>query len=268
MERRTLLRQILSLGAKNLAKLAKGNCLASSDQHEIKAICHALSRLYDRKLSVAKWGRGAASMASYALSPLTSETHRLLGTPTQADSIQQYEIVKVGRREFLMISGAVMAVAVGSALYYVSPEFRNLTKTVTSTLTETEPPSTGTTERSKTPETTISTYRMTTSTIWYYMPAQMEQGYEMHFKTARRGKIEDVRRALESEGVTYFQETIYKRFGRWIPKRRIRIGFESEEPATRVQNSITVQVRYMEYRGGKWKSTTIPSKVLTYAKKT
>jgi len=160
-----------------------------------------------------------------------------------------------------------MAVAVGSVLYYVSPGFRTLTKTVTSTLTETEPILMGT-ERSKSTETTISTYRMTASTVWYYMPAQMEQGYEMHFKTARRGKTEDVRRTLESEGVAYFQETIYKRSGRRIPKRRIRIGFESEEPATRVQNSIMVQARYMEYRGGKWKSTVIPSKVLSYAKKT
>jgi len=207
-------------------------------------------------------------MASYALSPLTSETHRLLGTPSQGDSIQQYEIVKIGRREFLMIGGALMAVAVGSALYYVSPGFRTLTKTATSTLTETEPIFIGTTERRKAAETSINTYRMTTSTVWYYMPAQMEQGYEMHFKTARRGKIEDVRRALESEGVAYFQETIYKRFGQWIPKRRIRIGFEREEPATRLQNSIMVQARYMEYRGDKWKSTTIPSKVVSYAKKT
>jgi len=167
-----------------------------------------------------------------------------------------------------MIGGALMAVAVGSALYYVSPGFRTLTKTATSTLTETEPIFIGTTERRKAAETSINTYRMTTSTVWYYMPAQMEQGYEMHFKTARRGKIEDVRRALESEGVAYFQETIYKRFGQWIPKRRIRIGFEREEPATRLQNSIMVQARYMEYRGDKWKSTTIPSKVVSYAKKT
>lgn len=266
MERRSLLRHLLSLGAGNLAKLDNGNYLASSSQHEIKAICHALTRLYDRKLSVAR--RRAASMTNHTLSPLTSGTYRLLGTPTQYNSIQQYEIVKLGRREFLIIGGVVMAVVVGSALYYVSPGFRTLTETVTSTFTETKPMLIGTTERSKTAETTISTYRMTTSTLWYYMPAQMEQGYEMHFKTARRGKIEDVRRALELEGVAYFQETIHKRFGRWIPRRRIRIGFEREEPAARVQNSVTVQAVYMEYRGGEWKSTVIPSKVLSSAKKT
>lgn len=205
-------------------------------------------------------------MASCALSPLTLETNQLLGTAAQPNLIQQYAIAKIGRREFLMIGGVLMAVAVGSALYYVNPEFRTLTTTVTRTLTE--PVTVGTAGTTKATETTIYTYRMTTSTVWYYMPAHMGQGYEMHFKTARRGKIEDVRRALETEGATYFQETIHSRFGRWIPKRRLRIGFEREEPTTRVQNNITVQARYMEYRGGKWKSTAMPSKVLSYAKKT
>jgi len=261
MERRSLLRQLLSLGARNLTKLTNDNCLASSDQHEIESICHALSRLYDRKLSVAKLRKGVGSLASYALSPLTWETNQLLETPTQSNSIQQYEIAKVGRREFLIIGGAVMALAVGGALYYVSPGYRALTTSVAGTLTK---PITET----KAAGTTINTYRMTASTVWYYMPAHVGQGYEMHFKTARRGKIEDVRRALESEGTAYFQKTIYSGFGRRIPKERLRIGFEREEPTTRVQNNIMVEARYMEYQGSKWKSTAMPSKVLSYAKKT
>jgi hypothetical protein len=95
----------------------------------------------------------------------------------------------------------------------------------------------------------------------------MEEGYEMHFKTARRGKIEDVRSILESEGVAYFQKEIHNEFGRRIPKKRIRIGFEREEPATRVQNNIVVESRYMEYRGGKWESKPVSSKVSRHAKK-
>ena len=254
MERRNLLRQLFSLGARTLTN---GNCLTSSDQREVRTICRVLSRLYDRKLTVAKVRRGTGILASYALSPL--------GTPAKTSSIQLYEIAKIGRREFLIIGGAVMAVAAGGVLYYVSPGFRAITTTVTKTLTE--PTTVETTEAHSTVETPINTYRMTASTLGYYLPARTEEGYEMHFKTARRGKIEDVRSTLESEGAAYFQKQIYNEFGRRIPKKRIRIGFEREEPATRVQNSIVVESRYMKYRGGKWGSSAVSSKVSRYAKK-
>jgi hypothetical protein len=277
MDRRSLLRQLLSLGTRNLAKQANGNCLVSSDRHEVKVICHALSSLYDRKLSVAKFRRGASFLAGYALSPLISEKNQLLGVPTQPNSIQQYEIARIGRREFLIIGGAVMAAAVGATLYYVSPAFRTLTttvtntatSTVTSTLTETKPtPVTTTVTECRTSKTTISTYRMTVSTVWYHQPAHMAQGFEMHFTIARGGKIPEVRRALASKGASHFQRTIHKQFSRKVPKRKLRIGFELEEPARSVQNSIRVTARYMEYRDGQWKGTAMPTKVLRYAKKT
>jgi hypothetical protein len=250
MERRSLLGRLFSVSARTLTN---GNCLTSSDQREVRAIRRVLSRLYDRKLTVAKLRRGKDILANYALSPLE--------TPARTNLIPQYEIAKMGRREFLTIGGAVMAIAVGGALYYVSPGFRTLTTTVTRTLTE--PATAGTTQ------TTINTYRMTASTVGkgYYLPAGMEWGYEMHFKTARRGKIEDMRRALETEGTEHFQKTMHDEFGRTIPKRRIRVGFEREEPTTRVQSTVLVESTYLEYQGGKWESTAMPSKVLRYAKR-
>ena len=256
MERRSLLGRLFSVSARTLTN---GNYLTSSDQREVRAICRVLSRLYDRKLTVAKLRRGKDILANYALSPL--------GTPARTCLMPQYEIVKMGRREFLTIGGAVMAIAVGGALYYVSPGFRTLTTTVARTLTE--PATAGTTQTNKTAETTINTYRMTASTIGkgYYLPAGMEWGYEMHFKTSRRGKIDDVRRALETEGTEHFQKTTHDEFGRSIPKRRIRIGFEREEPTTRVQSTVLVESTYLKYQGGKWESTAMPSKVLRHAKK-
>jgi hypothetical protein len=268
MERRRLLRHLLSLSARNLTETNDDNYLTSCDQHEVKTVCDALSSLYDRKLTV-RLGKAAAFLTRYAFSPLTSEAYGLLGTPPRSNRIDKYEIVKIGRREFLIIGGVVIAAAVGGALYYVSPGFRTLTTIVTKTPTETKPIliETSETTTSKSSETSIGTYRMTVSTIWYYRTAQKGQGYEMHFKTARRGKVEDVRRALASEGATYFQETIYSRFRRWIPKRKLRIGFEREEPAAKAQNNTIVHARYMEYRGGEWKSSPMPSRVLRYAKK-
>lgn len=274
MERRSLLRQLLSLGSRNLVRLAGDNCLRSSGQHEVKAICHALSSLYDRKISARNWKGRAASIASHALSPLHGENGQLLGTSTQSKSIQQYEIAKIGRREFLVIGGVVMALAVGNILYYVNPAFRTLTKTVTQTLTQTESALIRTTESSRTVSTTSSTsrtvetasstYRMTVSTIWYSRVVRTGRGYDMHFKTARPGKIMDVRRELESKGAEYFQKTVYHQFGRRVPKSKIRIGFEREEPTTEAQNNITVEARYMEYHGGRWKSTAMPSRSLRW----
>lgn len=263
MERRSFLRHLLPIFGRT--KAADGNFLTSSDPREVKAICQILSRLYDRKLTVAKLKKKTGTFARYALSPLA--------TQVKSNSIQQYEIAKIGRREFLIIGGAVMAAAAGGALYYVNPEFRAITTTVTKTLIEpttagtTEPQeTTETAEASITVETPINTYRMTASTVRYSLPDHMAEGYEMHFKTARQGRIEDVRRALKSEGSSYFQKEIYNKFGR-IPKKRIRIGFEREEPATRVQNNIVVESRYMKYRGGKWESKPVSTKVSKYAKK-
>ena len=234
MERRSLLRQLLSPGSRNLVKLASGNCLATSDQREVKAISRVLSSFYGRNLGVTNLRRGAASVVSYALSPLGYESNHPIGTSTQS-SIQQYEIAKIGRREFLIIGGAVMALAVGSTLHFASPAFRTLTKTVTNTVTLTQPGSTliRTTEICRTSETTSNTYSMTVSTVWYNRPAHMGQGYEIHFKTARRGRIADVRHELESQGTTYFQKAFYDQFGRHVPEKRLRIGFEREEPAAR-----------------------------------
>jgi hypothetical protein len=282
MERRSALRELFSVGSRNVAGLVGENCLGSSDQREVKAICHALSSLYGRKLSAANLRKGGASVASYALSPLGG-VNSSVGTPTPTQpSLQQYEIAKIGRREFLVIGGAVVATAVGSTLYYAGPGARTLTETLTETLTksttsnitltETETTlmrttATETTERTTTRTTTrtITRYQMTVSTVWYNCFVGQGEGFEMYFETARRGKIADVRKELESEGTAYFQKAFYDQFGRRVPRRKLRVGFEHEEPVTRVQNNILVQATSMEYYGGRWNSTPMSQRLLSCA---
>jgi hypothetical protein len=111
------------------------------------------------------------------------------------------------------------------------------------------------------------TYRMTIASTWYDKTARAQREYEAHFSVARRGKIRTVRRHLANRGAPYFQRLIYGRFRRWIPKKKIRISFEREEPARKVQPEITIELRGMQYRGRKWRATPLPSKVLRYAKR-
>lgn len=60
---------------------------------------------------------------------------------------------------------------------------------------------------------------------------------------------------------------IYRMFKRWIPKRRVRVAFEREEPAMKAESLIQIEVRRMEGRGKRWKAFKMPSRVLSYVKK-
>ncbi len=86
-------------------------------------------------------------------------------------------------------------------------------------------------------------------------------------KVARRGKIRTIRRRLARRGAPHFQQLIYRRFRKWIPKKKLRINFEREEVAAQTEGCIMIQLRGMQYRGRQWVATPFPSKVLSYAKK-
>jgi hypothetical protein len=108
---------------------------------------------------------------------------------------------------------------------------------------------------------------MTIATVWYDQKVRHAREQEMHFRVARRGKISNVRRHLANRGVPYFQRTIYRLYKKWIPRRKIKVRFEREEPATRVEPTITIEARRMEYRGKRWKAYRLPSRTLRYAMK-
>jgi hypothetical protein len=111
------------------------------------------------------------------------------------------------------------------------------------------------------------TYRMTIATKWYDDRSRCAREHEGHFKVSRCGKIRTVRRHLAKRVAPYFQQLIYRRFRKWIPKRQLRINFEREELATEAERNMTIQLRGMQYRGREWKATPFPLKVLSYAKR-
>lgn len=113
----------------------------------------------------------------------------------------------------------------------------------------------------------VRTFRMTISSTWYQKAAGRVQEYELHFKVERRGRIRNIRRYLARRGVPYFQQTVYRLYRRWIPKWKIRVAFEREQPALQTERAISIEVRRMEGRGKRWKAYPLPSKVLSYVKK-
>ena len=116
----------------------------------------------------------------------------------------------------------------------------------------------------------VRVYRMTIASVWYDGYASGVKEYEMHYKVAQKGAIRDIRGYLAKRCVVHFQQTVYRKFKRWIPKGRIRIAFEREQKAMETQELISIEVRRMEGVGKRrqWRAYTLPSKVLTFAKRT
>jgi hypothetical protein len=113
----------------------------------------------------------------------------------------------------------------------------------------------------------LRAYRATVSSVWYDAKTKCAREYEQHFRVARRGKIRNVRQHLAKRGVPYFQRTIYRLYKRWIPRRKIKIQFEKEQRATRVEPTITIESRSMTYKGKQWKAIPLPSRTISYAKR-
>lgn len=114
---------------------------------------------------------------------------------------------------------------------------------------------------------TTRLYRMTIATHWYDKLAGRARSYEAHFKVARHGSISTVRRRLADKGVPFFQRHIKQRYGVTIPKSKMRISFEREEPATKIEREAHVEFRVMEFRGKHYSAVSVPSKILRYVRR-
>ncbi len=114
---------------------------------------------------------------------------------------------------------------------------------------------------------TIHMYRMTIASTWYDEGARHSREYELHFKVPLQGRPENIRRRLARRGVPYFQQQTYRKYGKWVPRRKIRVSFEREEKARRAERRISVNVRTMRYRGKHHRATALPSRVISYGKR-
>ena len=110
---------------------------------------------------------------------------------------------------------------------------------------------------------------MTIASVWYDEDAEHVKEFEMHYKIARTGSIRGTRQNLAKRGASHFQQNVYRKFKRWIPKKKIRVSFEREQTALKKQELIQIDIRRMEGTGkrNRWKATPLPSRVLTFVKK-
>jgi len=113
----------------------------------------------------------------------------------------------------------------------------------------------------------VRLYRMTIASNWYDDRMGFAREFEMHFKAVRRGELRSIRRALARRGVPSFQREVYRKHGKWIPKRKIRVSFEREEKARKARHDMSVDGRTMRYLGKHHRATALPSRVISYGKK-
>jgi hypothetical protein len=114
---------------------------------------------------------------------------------------------------------------------------------------------------------TLRLYRMTIATHWYDQPAKRARSFEGHFKVARYGNITTVRKKLADKGVPFFQRVIKQRYGVSIPGRKMRVSFEREEPAQKIDREVQVEFRGMEFRGKHYSAVSAPSRILRYVRR-
>ena len=108
---------------------------------------------------------------------------------------------------------------------------------------------------------------MTISSVFYSATQGAAMEYEMHFKATRGDDIQYEREHLATRGVEYYQQHVYYLARKWIPKSKIKVRFEREEPTAEIEETIGIEARKMEYTGSQWKAQALPSRVIGYAKR-
>jgi hypothetical protein len=110
--------------------------------------------------------------------------------------------------------------------------------------------------------TIIRRYRCTIATKWYDDTLGRVREVEMHFVLARRGPIRTNRRRLANRGTIYLQREAFRRYGKWVTKPKLRINFEREEPARKVDHKIVVYPRTLHYRGSQHTKQNLSSRLI------
>ncbi len=110
-------------------------------------------------------------------------------------------------------------------------------------------------------------YRMTISSILYDPNIGAARGWEMHYRVASSDYILTSRSYLAKRGIENYQNYVYRKTGRWIPKRKIKVRFEREESIPDIDETISIETREMKYIGSQWSATPLPHRRLSYVKR-
>lgn len=105
----------------------------------------------------------------------------------------------------------------------------------------------------------IRRYDFTIAAVWYDPRAGCKRETETHYSVAMSGRIRDNRRKFGRRGARYHQFLLFLRYGKFVPLRSLRVHFEREKPARKIDKKILVDARSMEYRGKSWTARALPS---------
>jgi hypothetical protein len=105
----------------------------------------------------------------------------------------------------------------------------------------------------------IRRYYFTIAAQWYDPWSGRKREVETHFSIARGGQIRDNRRSLGIRGARYHQVMLFKTYGKIVPLSSLRVRFERQERAGKVDKKISVKARAMQYKGRQWSAKPLPS---------
>jgi hypothetical protein len=91
--------------------------------------------------------------------------------------------------------------------------------------------------------------QMTLASEGYDQATERQLIFEADFSAVRRGSIREIRTELANRTIPWFQLQIRRKYGLKIPRRKIRVGFQREEPAPKTQRDIQINLRAIEFRG-------------------
>ena len=119
--RRDFLEKLFSVSSNNVDE---------SHEDNVSAIVDAVSKPYQPKQNslASQIGRTAGLAMRYLSSPVGTPNgnYGVLGESRSLNEFENYQIATLGRREFVVIGGVIVAVVVGTGLaYYLSPSFRS-----------------------------------------------------------------------------------------------------------------------------------------------
>jgi hypothetical protein len=91
--------------------------------------------------------------------------------------------------------------------------------------------------------------RMTLTTRSSNSMERVAFGTDIHLKAGFRGNVRMNRKLFAERGIPYFQHFVYDRTGVWIPRFKIRVRYEREQPTSRATKTASVIGQTMAFRG-------------------
>jgi len=124
MDRRSAIRQLFLSKPSDYMRLREPEYSESSDERNVKAIANSVPTSYNRHTVWSSLGRNLGLFSRSALTPNLGTYGNLGVEAIEKDG--NYQVVRIGKRTFVIGAVVAGAIAAGAVAYYFVPGFRNL----------------------------------------------------------------------------------------------------------------------------------------------